>query len=303
MKWQIPIISSSVLQFQFAQRASRIKSCTCFRRRWRELLENGNAWQLLRVPTDWKRILSISRRNQCVLRRGLLLLRKGSGITIPKCSRYSGWIPKALSFNKRISGQRMLTGKEFVCGQLEMRNQLFRESTDKRLPRNQRITKSLSLRWGSTGRIGRVVLWSNTGMLIQWVSLWVRSESCRTTWIPWLMQNRFPCSYCCSQLAALERPTLPVRFVTVPSSRTVPGRDSGLPRNTRNIMGISGNVYERLPAQEGPPQDIFENSENLASSSRGVRPELTEQTVTSGAKMRLEQQDSPNSKNYPSQWR
>ena len=35
---------------------------------------------------------------------------------------------------------------------------------------------------------------------------------------------------------------------------------------------------------------------NLASSSRGVRPELTEQTETSGAKMRLEQQDSPNSK-------
>ena len=103
--------------------------------------------------------------------------------------------------------------------------------------------------------------------------------------------------------AALERPTLPVRFQQVRVPEPSLARDSGLPRNTRNIMGISGNVFERQPVQEGHPQVFFENSENLASSSYGVRPELTEQTVTSGAKMRLEQQDSPNSKNYPSQWR
>ena len=35
----------------------------------------------------------------------------------------------------------------------------------------------------------------------------------------------------------------------------------------------------------------------------GVKPNITEQSMTQGLKMRLEQQDSPNSKNYSSQWR
>ena len=47
-------------------------------------------------------------------------------------------------------------------------------------------------------------------------------------------------------------------FLTIPSSRTVLGRDSGLPPNTRDFMGISGNVFERLPAHEGHPRDTFE---------------------------------------------
>ena len=38
---------------------------------------------------------------------------------------------------------------------------------------------------------------------------------------------------------------------TIPSSRTMPCRDPGLPHDTRNIMGTSGNVFERLPAREG----------------------------------------------------
>ena len=48
---------------------------------------------------------------------------------------------------------------------------------------------------------------------------------------------------------------------TIPSSRTVLGRDSGVPPNTRDVMGISGNVFERLPAHERHPHDMFEKSE------------------------------------------
>ena len=43
---------------------------------------------------------------------------------------------------------------------------------------------------------------------------------------------------------------VPGQPATVPSPRTVLCRDSGLPHNTRNNMGTSGNIFERLPAQE-----------------------------------------------------
>ena len=37
-------------------------------------------------------------------------------------------------------------------------------------------------------------------------------------------------------------------------------------------MGIPGNVFESLPAREGPSSAFFENSRNLASSSCGLGP-------------------------------
>ena len=49
----------------------------------------------------------------------------------------------------------------------------------------------------------------------------------------------------------------------VPSPRGVPSLDSGLPHDTRNVLGTSGNVSES-PAREGPPSALFENSKNLA---------------------------------------
>ena len=44
-------------------------------------------------------------------------------------------------------------------------------------------------------------------------------------------------------------------------------RESGLPRNTRNIMGTSGNVFERPPTRKEQTSTLFNNSKNLASSS------------------------------------
>ena len=46
--------------------------------------------------------------------------------------------------------------------------------------------------------------------------------------------------------------------LTNPSYRTVPRRDSGLPLETLNLMGIS-DVCERLLAREGQPQNISKN--------------------------------------------
>ena len=46
----------------------------------------------------------------------------------------------------------------------------------------------------------------------------------------------------------------------------MPCRDSGLLQDTRNIVGTSGNVFERLLAREGQTSALSENSKNLASS-------------------------------------
>ena len=50
-------------------------------------------------------------------------------------------------------------------------------------------------------------------------------------------------------------------------------RDSGLLHDTRNVMGTSGNVFERLPAREGRTSTLFENSKNLAFTSQEMRPD------------------------------
>ena len=69
---------------------------------------------------------------------------------------------------------------------------------------------------------------------------------------------------------------VPDRISTVLSPRTLPRCDSGLPRDTLNGEGVTGNVFERPPAQEGLSSTIFNNSKNLASFSQGLRLDITE---------------------------
>ena len=57
----------------------------------------------------------------------------------------------------------------------------------------------------------------------------------------------------------------------VPSPRSMPCRDSGLPHDTRHIVCTSGNVFERQPAPEGLPSALFEDSKNPASSSHELK--------------------------------
>ena len=78
--------------------------------------------------------------------------------------------------------------------------------------------------------------------------------------------------------------------LTVPSPRGVPSLDSGLPHDTRNVLGTSGNVSES-PAREGPPSALFENSKNLASS-RGSRPDITGNTTVPEREIRREPRNS-----------
>ena len=69
---------------------------------------------------------------------------------------------------------------------------------------------------------------------------------------------------------------VPDRTSTILSPRTLPRCDSGLPRDTLNGTGITENVLERPPAQEGPCPTTLNNSKNLASYFQGLRLDITE---------------------------
>ena len=95
-----------------------------------------------------------------------------------------------------------------------------------------------------------------------------------------------------NQGAALECPTFSSQPSRIPSPRTMPCRDSGLPHDTRDFTGTSGNVFERLPAREGRPSTLFNNSKNLASSSQELRPDIPGNTKQLESEMRQEPQNS-----------
>ena len=66
------------------------------------------------------------------------------------------------------------------------------------------------------------------------------------------------------------------RTSTISSPRTLPRCDSGLPRDALNGTGITGNVFERPPAQEGISSTILNKSKILASASQGSGPRIAE---------------------------
>ena len=60
--------------------------------------------------------------------------------------------------------------------------------------------------------------------------------------------------------SSFEATQVPSQLSTIPSPRTMPRCDSGLPHVTQNWTDIMGNVFERPPAQEGQHSVIFRNS-------------------------------------------
>ena len=72
----------------------------------------------------------------------------------------------------------------------------------------------------------------------------------------------------------------------------MPCRDSELLHDTRNIVGTSGNVFERLLAREGRTSTIFDDSKNLASSSLKLGPDAEGNTKRREIEMIREPQNS-----------
>ena len=69
---------------------------------------------------------------------------------------------------------------------------------------------------------------------------------------------------------------VPNKPFVISSSKRKLSCDSGLLRDTRNGVGIiQGNLFEDPLAREGHPTRFFENSRNLASSSRRLGNDST----------------------------
>ena len=83
---------------------------------------------------------------------------------------------------------------------------------------------------------------------------------------------------------------VPSQPSTVPSP--MPCRDSVLPHDTRIVLGTTGNVLERLPAREGLPSALFENSSNLASSAHELRPDISGNRMVPERENKREPQNS-----------
>ena len=79
---------------------------------------------------------------------------------------------------------------------------------------------------------------------------------------------------------------------TLASPRTIRSRDSGVPHDTRNVMGTPGNVFERLRAREGRTSTLFNKSQNLASFSQELRLDIPGNTKRPQSEMRREPQNS-----------
>ena len=83
---------------------------------------------------------------------------------------------------------------------------------------------------------------------------------------------------------------VPSQPSSILSPRTMPRCDSGLPHDTRNIIGTSRNVSERPPAHEGRSSTVFNNSKNSSSSSQDMRPDISE---TARREMKSEPLNTP----------
>ena len=119
-----------------------------------------------------------------------------------------------------------------------------------------------------------------------WVNCWHRLGNYRTKWINSLSDARvFYDPDSGSSSGAAHVPDQPP---TIVCSRTLPRCGSGLPRDTQHCMGTSGNVFERPPAQEGLSSTMFNNSNNLASSSQELRRDTSGTTRRRESEMKRE---------------
>ena len=77
----------------------------------------------------------------------------------------------------------------------------------------------------------------------------------------------------------------------IPSPKEMIRSDSGLPHNTRNLMGTSGYIFEDPPAPEGPSPSFLTALRNLISPCE-LRSGNTESALRHGEGLRREPQSS-----------
>ena len=87
---------------------------------------------------------------------------------------------------------------------------------------------------------------------LPWISSCPKFGNYRTRWMNLNEEKEFCVPETSSGMS--HAPSQPSR---IPSPRGLISRDSGLPHNTRNSVGTSGNVFEDPPAPEGPSPSFF----------------------------------------------
>ena len=152
-------------------------------------------------------------------------------------------------------------GKISLYGELEMRNRLFREHQAKdcqEIEELRRICCEEKKKTSNTSKNWRILYASRE-----------ESHDCEST--------------ICSNSGFTEQSKFLVRCERILRSWIMEQLWS-VPRST----GTSGNVFERPPAREGLTSAFFNKSNNLASSSQDLRPEITGTTKRPESEMRRE---------------
>ena len=169
-----------------------------------------------------------------------------------------------------------------------MRNRLFRKSCARTC---QEIEEIRRICWEGTDRARHLKFWwiVCAGILVLWVNSWLSFRIYLTRWIPCQVQEIFTIL---KQRAALERPTFPVNSwpFRVWEERPAAILDCRLTHGILRVL--QEEFFESLPIRDGPSSALFENSRNLASSSRRYRPDIAGNTLEHERGVRWEPQSS-----------
>ena len=143
-----------------------------------------------------------------------------------------------------------------LCGELEMRNKLFQESRTKDCQEIEELRRgcceeSDRARQAKLDELS--MMQQRDPQTVSQLLAQMRESQDKVNSLSDAREFHDPETAGSSGASHVTSPPL-----TNPSYRTVPRRDSGLPPETLNMMGIS-DVCERLLAREGQPQNISKN--------------------------------------------
>ena len=143
-----------------------------------------------------------------------------------------------------------------LCGELEMRNKLFQESRTKDCQEIEELRRrcceeSDRARQAKLDELS--VMQQRDPQTVSQLLAQMRESQDKVNSLSDAREFHDPETAGSSGASHVTSPPL-----TNPSYRTVPRRDSGLPPETLNMMGTS-DVFERLPAREGQPQNFSKN--------------------------------------------
>ena len=147
--------------------------------------------------------------------------------------------PNVHSYTRRINGLiRLKRDNVSLYGELEMRNRLFRENHAKDFQEIEELRRNCCEETDRARDAG-----------IDELSMHKEVNRTKKT---------------ASSIGATHVPSQPS---AIPSPKTMPCCDSGLPHDTLDTVSILGNVFERPSAREGKTSTLFNNSKNWACSS------------------------------------